>query len=137
MFWPRFAILAVAVAMLLAASASAQEQTSDPDHIDPATLVPACTEKKTSPCATSAPKVVSSPDPKVPKRLRDYRGIVVLYLVVGTDGRPHNISVARSLQPELDKAAIEVMKKWKFKPATDHGTPVPVAINIEINFPPY
>ena len=131
---PRFVLLA-ALALLMAVSAFAQKQ--DPDHIGPATIVPACTKTTPPPCASTPPKVTHQPDAKYPKEARKHKieGIVVLYLVVGTDGRTHNIGVVRSLGYGLDEAAIEAVKKWKFRPAlTEQRVPVPVAIEIEIRF---
>jgi TonB family protein len=34
----------------------------------------------------------------------------------------------------LDEKAIEAVSKWRFKPATKDGKPVPVAANISVRF---
>jgi TonB family protein len=34
----------------------------------------------------------------------------------------------------LDEKAVEAVKQYKFKPATLKGQPVPVEVNIEMNF---
>jgi protein TonB len=34
----------------------------------------------------------------------------------------------------LDEKAVEAVKQYKFKPAMMQGKPVPVEINIEVNF---
>jgi len=60
--------------------------------------------------------------------------MVVLYVVVGTDGRPHDIRVARTLGYGLDEEAIKTVRKWTFTPGANNGVPVPVAVNIEITF---
>jgi TonB family protein len=57
-----------------------------------------------------------------------------LQLVVGTDGLPSDIKVDRGLTPELEKAAIDAVKKWKFTPANKDGHPVPVQIKVEVSF---
>ena len=79
------------------------------------------------------PRVLLSPDPKYPKGTRK-EGTVVLWLVVGSDGLTHDVKVQRSLSPDLDGAAIEAVKNWKFAPATKDGKPVAVQINVEVTF---
>jgi TonB family protein len=58
----------------------------------------------------------------------------LLDLVVGTDGLPRDIKVARGLTPELEKSAIDAVKQWKFVPAAKSGHPVAVLIKVEVNF---
>jgi periplasmic protein TonB len=61
-------------------------------------------------------------------------GVVVLRLVVGSDGNPRDIQVVRALGLGLDEKAIEAVRKWRFEPARKDGKPVAVAVNIEVNF---
>jgi len=83
-----------------------------------------------------APKVLYDPNPAYSDvaRRAGYQGTVVLWLVVDTDGRPHKIRVQRGIGMGLDQAAIEAVKTWRFQPATKDGQPVPVMINVEVNF---
>ena len=87
------------------------------------------------PCATP-PKTIFAPDPMYSEEARQNKiqGSVVLWLVVGADGRPSNIKVSRSVGHGLDQEAIDAVKKWTFEPATLDGKPVPVQINVEVNF---
>jgi TonB family protein len=57
-----------------------------------------------------------------------------LKLIVGADGHPREIAVARSLGLGLDEKAMEAVKNWKFEPAMKDGKPVSVAINVEVQF---
>lgn len=84
----------------------------------------------------SAPRPIYSPDPEYSEEARKakYQGIVVLWVVVGPDGRPHDIRVQRALGMGLDEKAIEAVRKWKFEPAMKGTTPVAVQINVEVNF---
>jgi TonB family protein len=84
----------------------------------------------------TVPRVTYSPDPKYPKQARKAHkeGVVVLSVVVGGDGRTRDIKVVRGLSPELDEAAMDAVKEWKFAPAMKEGNPVAVQIKIEINF---
>jgi TonB family protein len=84
----------------------------------------------------SAPKALYSPDPEYSEEARKakYQGTCVLWLIVGPDGRPRDIKVARSLGLGLDEKAIEAVKSWKFEPAMKDGKPVAVQINVEVDF---
>ena len=84
----------------------------------------------------SAPRVVYQPDPEYSEEARKakYQGTCVLWLVVGPDGRPRDLRVARSLGLGLDEKAIEAVKTWKFEPAMKDGKPVAVQINVEVSF---
>ena len=84
----------------------------------------------------SAPKVVYDPDPEYSEEARKakYQGTVVLWLVVAPDGHPQQIRVQRSLGMGLDEKAIEAVRQWRFEPAKKDGQPVPVMINVEVNF---
>jgi TonB family protein len=67
-------------------------------------------------------------------RQAKYQGTVVLSVVVGTDGRAHDIRVARGLGMGLDQQAIDAVQKWKFAPAKYDNHPVPVYATIEVQF---
>ena len=55
-------------------------------------------------------------------------------MVVGPDGKPHNIRVVRTLGLGLDEKAIEAVKNWRFEPAMKDGKPVAVQIDVDVNF---
>ena len=84
----------------------------------------------------SAPKALYAPDPEYSEEARKakYQGTVVLWLVVDAAGRPQQIRVQRPLGMGLDEKAIEAVRNWKFEPARKDGQPVPVMINVEVNF---
>jgi TonB family protein len=84
----------------------------------------------------SAPKALFAPDPEYSEEARKakYQGTCVLWLIVGPDGRPRDIRIARSLGLGLDEKAIEAVKQWKFEPAMKDGKPVAVQINVEVDF---
>lgn len=84
----------------------------------------------------SAPKAVYAPDPEYSEEARKakYQGTCVLWLIVGPDGRPRDIRVARTLGLGLDEKAVEAVKTWKFEPAMKDGKPVAVQINVEVSF---
>src|SRR5207244_7117629 len=63
----------------------------------------------------SAPRPIFTPEPEFSEEARKakYQGVVVLNIIVGTDGRVHNPRVVRSLGMGLDEKAIEGVKDRK------------------------
>jgi TonB family protein len=84
----------------------------------------------------SAPRVLYSPDPEYSDEARKakYQGSVVLWIIVGADGRVRDVRVQRTLGLGLDEKAIEAVRKWRFEPAMKNGQPVAVQVNVEVNF---
>ncbi|HWX53213.1 MAG TPA: energy transducer TonB [Verrucomicrobiae bacterium] len=83
-----------------------------------------------------APRALYSPEPEFSEEARKvkHQGTVVLWAVIGTDGRPHNIRVEQSLGMGLDEKALEAVRTWRFEPGTKDGRPVSVQMNIVVNF---
>jgi protein TonB len=84
----------------------------------------------------TAPRPVYDPDPEYSEAARKakYQGSVLLWLVVGPNGRTRNIRVQRSLGMGLDEKALDAVSQWRFQPATLNGQPVAVQINVEVSF---
>jgi TonB family protein len=87
----------------------------------------------------SPPQVVSAPDPKYTDEARraKYGGVAAVSLVVDAQGHPQNVQIIRHLKMGLDEAAVAAVKQYKFKPGTVEGKPVPVEVDIEVNFKIY
>lgn len=84
----------------------------------------------------SAPRILYAPDPQYSEEARKakFQGTVVLWAVIGPNGQPRELKVARSLGLGLDQQAIDAVKQWRFEPAMMDGHPVAVEINVEVNF---
>jgi TonB family protein len=84
----------------------------------------------------SAPHAIYDPEPEYSEEARKakYQGVVVLQVVIGADGRPRDIRVARTLGMGLDQKAIGAVRQWRFEPALKGSQPVAVVVNIEVNF---
>jgi periplasmic protein TonB len=84
----------------------------------------------------SAPQLVFAPDPEFSDEARraKYQGVCVVSLIVDAQGNPQRVQVVRHLGMGLDEKAVEAVKQYKFKAATLQGKPVPVEVNIEVNF---
>lgn len=84
----------------------------------------------------SMPSCIHCPDPEYSReaRRKNYQGVVVLFVVVTTEGKATNIRVRKSPGMGLDVKAIEAVQKWRFKPATKDGIPVDAEVPIEVTF---
>jgi len=61
-------------------------------------------------------------------------GTVVLSVAIGPDGEVKDAKVSHSLDPWLDKKAIEAVRSWRFQPARKQGLPVAVLMTVEVSF---
>ena len=80
----------------------------------------------------STPTPTYSPAPKCPKT--SCQGSVVLWVMVGPEGKVHEARVARAAGGGMDAAALNAVRQWKFQPAMKNGRPVASQINIQVAF---
>lgn len=113
-----------------------------PQLIEPAPLPP--------PAAPSAPRVqdpalaghsspvpLSSPAPRYPPQAwrRRESGTVRVRVDVGPDGVPTSTSLVQSSNSRLlDKAALDAVRRWRFRPATVDGRPTVGTVVVPIEF---
>jgi protein TonB len=74
-------------------------------------------------------------DPEYPEIARAVRreGVVILEVVMATDGRVDSVRVLRGV-PMLDQAAVAAVRLWPFEPARLNGQVVPVVMTVTVNF---
>ena len=81
---------------------------------------------------------LSAPGPTYPRAAlqRGLAGTVLLRVLVDVDGRPLDVTVARSSgYRELDDAArTQVLKRWRFQPALQGGQPVQALGLVPVEF---
>ena len=84
---------------------------------------------------TGMPEVLTRTAPPYPAAARNagISGVVHVQALVAADGSVARVRVAKSV-PLLDDAALEAVRKWKFKPATCGGRPVPVWAIMPVRF---
>jgi len=95
------------------------------------------------------PKALSMPEPQfsIIARKQKVSGIATVQLIVDAQGNPANVHIVKSIADtvgnnkkkqaaalSLDQAAVDAVKLYKFAPATVHGKPVPVYLNVQVNF---
>ena len=62
------------------------------------------------------------------------RGIVTVEALVSDAGEVRDARLIRTLHPDLDREALQGIRKFKFKPGTVEGSPVPMVVQIELTF---
>lgn len=84
----------------------------------------------------SMPEVIHSVEPEFSEEARKakFQGLVTVSLIVDTNGIPQNVRVVRGVGMGLDEKAIEAARQYRFKPAMENGKPVPVELDIQVNF---
>src|ERR1700674_752173 len=85
---------------------------------------------------TTEPIVIHKTELQYTKEALDAKieGDVILSSMIGADGVPSDIKLVRGLGMGLDEKAVECLKQWRFRPATDHSEPVSAKVTVEMNF---
>lgn len=118
----------------------ADQATAFPPPVAPAPAVPAAPVPAPAPVpavADTAPRPVSSLAPRYPREAlrRGAAGTVVLRVHVGTDGEPQAVDLVQgSGWRELDRAAADAVRRWRFAPAMRDGQPVAASVQVPITF---
>lgn len=90
-----------------------------------------------APGAFSQPQPISSPAPRYPARAlrRGDQGTVLVSARISPDGVPLAVDVARSSGSRLlDRAAVDAVRRWRFRPAMADGRPVAGRVQVPITF---
>lgn len=73
--------------------------------------------------------------PVYPRLAADARveGVVIVEASIDRTGRVCDIRVLRSI-PALDRAAIEAVRQWRYKPTLVSGVAVPIVMSVTVAF---
>ena len=95
---------------------------------DPAVLRESMVDKKAH--------LVTSFEPASNQYAQDHgvAGMCLYHVVVGADGKPGEIAVARPIGFGLDENAVDSIRKVTFEPAIKDGKPVPVLLDLVVEF---
>lgn len=115
-----------------------------PQPIAEAPAVPVTDPAQQAPPAVTAsdrpvPLPGQSPPPEYPAAAlrRGDSGTVVVQVEVGIDGQPLDVKVIqRSGSRELDRAAQEAVRGWRFQPAQSNGQAMQGSLEIPFDFKP-
>ncbi len=82
------------------------------------------------------PQLFYAPEPAFTDEARRERfeGTCVVSLVIDEQGNATRVEVVVPVGHGLDEKAVEAVKRYRFKPATLQGKPVPLRVNIEVHF---
>ncbi|HSC28989.1 MAG TPA: energy transducer TonB [Vicinamibacterales bacterium] len=76
----------------------------------------------TAPLAGDTPRPVNGPAPPYPPRGTG-SGVAIVEILVGEDGRPHEVRIAASAGG-FDSVALDTARQWSFRPARRDGEAV-------------
>ena len=80
---------------------------------------------------------VRNPEPEYPlaNRQRGDQGVVTVLLRISEAGEVMGVEVVNtSGYPALDESARRAVQRWRFRPATRNGVPIPGSIRTAIHF---
>jgi TonB family protein len=86
------------------------------------------------PAEMTPPRTRSAPDPDFPRRARTDKALVILWMIIGVDGRAHDIQVVRTGGDVFDTEAVRTIGRWRFEAPKCRGESVAAPINVEVNF---
>lgn len=82
------------------------------------------------------PRLLSGGRPHFPQEAarRGLEGDVALAAIIKTDGSLDQLVTLGAAPPELEAAAREELKKWRYSPMALNGTPVECGINVVLSY---
>jgi len=84
-----------------------------------------------------APKLLDKIQPVYPEAARaaGVEGTVILHAIIGMKGDPLSLRVVNTqVDPELARAAVEAVSKWRYSPTLLNGDPIEVDTTVMVNF---
>lgn len=139
--------LALILFLFACATPVAAQTTARPNFAGDWLLDPARTTVTGAPARVSGPgridsqNVIQAPvkvrhvPPAYPEGARRARvsGLVIIEAAIDTKGNVRDVEVIKSV-PELDRAAMEAVAQWKFRPSTLDGTPIATIMTVTVTF---
>lgn len=120
-----------------ALSAAEPSERAAPSMPSAASAVPSPAPPATENAGDLSSSMMAATPPRYPQESRRKReqGVVILRLLLGTDGQVSEISVAQSSGfSRLDQAALAAVRRWRWSPTRRNGVAVPVKGLVEIPF---
>lgn len=96
-----------------------------------AAMAPALAQTKAEP---PVPVRTVAPDYPAELRREGVSGLVMVKCSIDVQGNVAEVEVEKSSNAAFEKPAISAVKKWKFKPARQDGSPVAITVSIPIKF---
>ncbi|HUF63092.1 MAG TPA: energy transducer TonB [Verrucomicrobiales bacterium] len=82
------------------------------------------------------PQAVFQAPPRYPRELQRSRvsGVAIVKFIIDEQGNVVNPEIEKSTDSRFDEAAVEAVRKWRFKPGTKAGRSVKTTTRIPIEF---
>jgi TonB family protein len=100
--------------------------------------------------SVTPPKCIYQRELVIPKEARNayIKGFTTVTILINVEGAPENAHITKSIADTmdqkysaaallLDQAALDAVKKYKFKPAMENGKPLAVILNVQVAFPTF
>ena len=99
-------------------------------------LFPVSTVLMAAAAGRENPVPVRTVAPEYPRDMKTngVSGLVMVKCTIDEQGNVAGTDVVKSSNEQFDRYATDALKKWKFKPARQDGTPVSVQVTIPIKF---
>jgi TonB family protein len=84
-----------------------------------------------------APKLLNKVPPVYPAAAKaaGVEGAVILHAIIGTEGSPLSLRIVNTqVDPELARAAVEAVGRWRYNPTLLNGDPIEVDTTVTVNF---
>jgi protein TonB len=84
-----------------------------------------------------APKLLTKVQPVYPAAAKaaGVEGTVILHAIIGMEGNPLSLRVVSAqVDPELARAAVEAVSRWRYSPTLLNGDPIEVDTTVMVNF---
>jgi TonB family protein len=84
-----------------------------------------------------APRLLDKVQPVYPAAAKaaGSEGTVILHAIIGMEGHPLSLRVVNTqVEPELARAAVEAVSKWRYRPTLLNGNPIEVDTTVMVNF---
>lgn len=87
----------------------------------------------------SAPVPIETPEAEFPhdQRRNGSGGVCLVQLFVDAKGQPRALRIRRGINEAFDQKALDAVARYRFTPAKRGKDPIPVRMNIEVNFRSY
>lgn len=82
------------------------------------------------------PKQLKRVEPTYPDdaRAAGITGMVILEVLLDTQGRVKQAAILRHVTPSIDAAALSAVQQWVYQPTLLNGAPVEVVFTVTVNF---
>jgi TonB family protein len=80
---------------------------------------------------TRPPEALATPNPLLPGA--DVNDALIVSFIVGTDGRVHSALVLQGNSDRDDQLVLQVIKHWRYRPATCNGVPTESEAKVEFS----